>query len=105
MKSILIQLVLLSLLSVAGTNIVHAAKPEKSSQKPVTADVKVAMININEATAAEMAEQLKGVGLKRAEAIVSLRKQLGGFKKVEQLLDVKGIGEATLNKNKAIIRL
>ncbi len=63
------------------------------------------VVNINQATAAEIAKSLKGVGLKKAEAIVELRSKLGGFKRVEQLLDVKGIGEATLEKNRKSIQL
>ena len=41
---------------------------------------------------------LKGIGPKRAEQIIALRKELGGFTSVEQILKVKGIGPKTLAK-------
>ncbi|WP_144393570.1 ComEA family DNA-binding protein [Pleionea sediminis] len=65
----------------------------------------IVQVNINTATPEEISELLSGIGEKRAQAIVELREQLGGFERVEQLLDVKGIGEATLNKNRAAIKL
>ncbi len=60
-------------------------------------------ININSASADEIAEALNGVGLTKAEAIVSYRKDNGPFKTLADLENVKGIGEKTLEKNKAII--
>lgn len=49
-------------------------------------------VNINTASAQEMADGLKGVGLKRAEAIIAKRVELGGFKSKQELMLVKGIG-------------
>lgn len=60
-------------------------------------------ININTANAEQLAAALNGIGQKKAEAIVQFREQNGPFKSVEELGQVKGIGEATLAKNKAII--
>jgi len=61
-------------------------------------------VDINKADAKTIAESLNGIGIKKAEAIVSHRKQYGAFKSQEDLIDVKGIGEKTLKKNKADIR-
>ncbi|SET81399.1 ComEA family DNA-binding protein [Thalassotalea agarivorans] len=61
-------------------------------------------ININKASAAQFA-QLKGVGVKKAEAIVQYRSQIGGFKTLAQLTEVKGIGEKVLADNKALLSL
>lgn len=58
-----------------------------------------AAVNLNTASAAEMANALVGVGVKRAEAIIKLREQIGGFSAIEQLLEVKGIGPKLLEKN------
>ena len=58
-----------------------------------------AMVNINTATAAEIAEGLVGIGPAKAEAIVAWREAHGPFTSKEQLLEVKGIGQATLDKN------
>jgi competence protein ComEA len=56
-------------------------------------------VNINTADAATLAEVLTGVGLAKAEAIVAYRKEHGGFKSVEQLSEVKGIGERLVKAN------
>lgn len=60
-------------------------------------------VNINTADAATMADKLNGVGLKKAQAIVSYREQKGPFKTVDEVVDVPGIGEATLEKNRSLI--
>lgn len=54
-----------------------------------------ALVNLNTATAAEL-ESLPGVGPATAEAILDYREQHGPFASVEQLLEVRGIGEAKL---------
>lgn len=63
-----------------------------------------APVNINKADAETIAESLKGIGLKKAQAIVQYRKQNGAFKTVSELVNVKGIGEKTIKKNKSDIR-
>lgn len=65
----------------------------------------VRTVDINTASAQEMSNVLVGVGVKRAQQIIQLRKQLGGFTEVEQLLDVKGIGTKTLEKNRQRISI
>lgn len=62
-------------------------------------------VNINTASAAEIASALNGVGPAKAEAIVAYREANGPFVAAEQLTDVKGIGQATLEKNRQLIRL
>ncbi|WP_289117850.1 helix-hairpin-helix domain-containing protein [uncultured Idiomarina sp.] len=62
-------------------------------------------VNINTASAQEIASALVGIGIKKAEKLIEVREQLGGFTEVEQLLDVKGIGLKTLEKNRSNIRL
>lgn len=55
-------------------------------------------ININTATVAEIAQHLDGIGPVKAQAIVALREQLGGFTDLMQLKQVKGIGNATIER-------
>ena len=57
-------------------------------------------VNINTATASEMAEVLTGVGDSKAEAIVAHRKENGPFKSADQLAEVRGIGLKTVEKNR-----
>ena len=58
-----------------------------------------APVNINTATAEEIAEAMVGVGASKAEAIVTFRKENGPFKSIDDLVLVKGIGEKTVEKN------
>ncbi|MFZ7164936.1 ComEA family DNA-binding protein [Avibacterium avium] len=62
-------------------------------------------LNINTATASEIQKALVGIGAKKAEAIVEYREKHGNFVALEQLLEVQGIGKATLEKNKDRIQL
>lgn len=55
-------------------------------------------INVNTATAQELADFLPGVGTVKAESIVAYREAIGGFKSVDELIEVSGIGESTLEK-------
>jgi len=59
-------------------------------------------ININTAGISELVK-LPGIGEKTAEKIIQLRKERGKFKRVDELMDVKGIGEAKFNKIKDYI--
>ena len=56
-------------------------------------------VNINTASATEIAEALVGVGQSKAEAIIAYRKEHGPFKTADDLVLVKGIGEKTVAKN------
>lgn len=62
-------------------------------------------VNINTADAATLARVLDGVGLKKAEAIVAHREQHGRFDSATDLARVKGIGEATVQRNAEKIRV
>ncbi|MDF2153581.1 ComEA family DNA-binding protein [Vibrio sp. CAU 1672] len=62
-------------------------------------------VNINTAPAEEIADLLKGIGLKKAQDIVDYREQHGPFKTTAELSNVKGIGPATIEKNQGRIVL
>lgn len=57
-------------------------------------------VNVNKADAQILADSLSGVGLKKAEAIVAWRDVNGKFTAIEQMLEVKGLGDHFLLKNK-----
>lgn len=81
----------------------QAAQPSAASQKPAAAQtgssgVSAATadsggrININTASQSEL-ESINGVGQKTAQAIIQYRTQHGPFSRIEDIMDVKGIGE------------
>ncbi len=55
------------------------------------------VVNVNTASAEEL-EMLPGIGASRARALIEAREAKGGFKSLDDLLAVKGIGEASLAK-------
>lgn len=65
--------------------------------KSATADVAVQPVDLNGASEADF-ERLPGIGPSRAKAIVDLRDQLKGFRRIEDLMRVKGIGRKTFQK-------
>ena len=79
---------------------------------PVYAEVKgelataaMTTVNINTADAKELAAVLSNIGPSKAEAIVKYREEHGPFSRKEELSNIKGIGESTVEKNEALIVL
>ncbi|MFO1391035.1 MAG: ComEA family DNA-binding protein [Agitococcus sp.] len=61
-------------------------------------------ININTASFDELSTKLKGIGKAKAAAIIEWRETNGKFSSLEDVDEVRGIGPAILEKNKALIR-
>lgn len=80
------------------TNRVLAAENKAINEQAIE------FVNINQADAETMSRMLKGIGLKKAQAIIDWREKNGNFKNVEQLTQVKGIGQKTVEINRARIR-
>ena len=83
---------------------IFAAAPQASvAQTPHNASAKAVattgIVNINTASAAEL-EALPGVGAKTAARIVEYRQKNGPFKKIEELMNVRGVGEKNFLKLK-----
>lgn len=62
-------------------------------------------VDINSASATELADALDGVGMAKAQAIVEYREEFGPFMEPSELIAVRGIGPATLEKNREYILL
>lgn len=59
-----------------------------------------APVNINTASAEEIAAALHGIGMSKAEAIVAYRETYGLFNRADEIVFVRGIGDSTYEKNK-----
>ena len=81
-------------LLVVSPSYVRAQAPAASVEKAAP------VVNLNTASAADL-ENLPGVGAKMAERIVEYRQKNGPFNKIEDLMNVKGIGEKNFLKLKA----
>lgn len=57
-------------------------------------------VNINQADAAVLSSELNGIGEKKAQAIIDYRTQHGPFNTLEDLQNVKGISDKTIDKNR-----
>ena len=73
-----------------------AAPAKKATPKPAP---KGAALDLNTATAAQL-DDLPGIGAKTAQRIIEYRQKVGGFKKIEQLMNVRGVGEKNFLKLK-----
>lgn len=94
-----------ALLASASIAVVAApVSPPVPPEVPIVIDAaassKSAKINLNEADSATLQKELSGVGEAKAKAIVAYRETNGPFASVDELLEVKGIGKAILDRNR-----
>ena len=96
--------------NIANIKVDKARSGTKAAQKTTgTSSSKTAQtkasgpVDVNSASASELAAALKGVGEKQAAAIIAYRQANGPFSSLDDLANVKGIGQKTLANNKANI--
>jgi competence protein ComEA len=91
----------LTSISVA-TTAAPSVKPEASA--PVVSQMtkveQSTKVNLNAADAETLRRDLFGIGAAKAKAIIAYRESNGPFTAVDELLEVKGIGKALLEKNR-----
>lgn len=93
---------LLSCLPLLSQPLLAADKPAAKPATTVITAKESGKVNLNTASINELTA-LKGIGEKKAQAIVDFREKQGKFTTVEQLADVSGIGPATLEANRDMI--
>ncbi|VVN03148.1 ComEA family DNA-binding protein [Pseudomonas fluorescens] len=94
-----------ALLSSASIAVIAAESVVLQTGKvPVVSDIRQVSqtdkIDLNKADAATLQRELSGVGEAKASAIVAYRETNGPFASVDELLEVKGIGKAILDRNR-----
>ncbi|MEO1080455.1 MAG: ComEA family DNA-binding protein [Pseudomonadota bacterium] len=96
-----------AMLLLAAPLALQSAPPVLAQDAPSAelVEAQAAGININTASASELADALSGVGGARAEAIVRYREQFGPFESIEELSEVSGIGSATIERNRDVLRI
>ena len=87
-------IVMCAALALVASTPAAAQQDANAAQKPT--------LNLNTATVEQLAT-LPGIGPKTAERILEYRTKSGGFKKIEELMNVKGIGEKSFLKIKPLV--
>ncbi|MFT0867462.1 ComEA family DNA-binding protein [Pseudomonas sp. CAM1A] len=82
-----------------------AAAQDQEHLIPVQASTQIATpmtekIDLNRADASVLQKTLNGIGKAKAEAIVAYREANGPFETVDELLEIKGVGKALLDRNR-----
>ncbi|MBF8731376.1 MULTISPECIES: ComEA family DNA-binding protein [Pseudomonas] len=91
----------LSLTCNAVANPAPAQVTELAATKmSLATDTQPAKLDLNTADALTLQKELNGIGRAKAEAIVAYREANGPFTSVDELLEIKGIGNALLERNR-----
>ncbi|CAM4414485.1 hypothetical protein F901_01676 [Acinetobacter dispersus] len=77
---------------------------QNSKQVSSSVNIQGGKISLNQANLQQL-QMLSGVGEKKAQAIMEYRQKNGGFKQIEELMNIKGIGPKLLEKNKTKLML
>ncbi|WP_426134537.1 ComEA family DNA-binding protein [Pseudomonas sp. PWP3-1b2] len=90
-----------------ATTAAPAVKPEVAVPlaTQMTKVEQASKVNLNSADAETLRRDLFGIGAAKAKAIIAYRESNGPFSAVDELLEVKGIGKALLEKNRDRLQL
>jgi len=85
--------------SAAPADSTISSPPAASVSAPFAAEHGI-KVNLNTATAEVLQKELAGIGAAKAAAIVAYREENGAFTSIDELIEVKGIGKALLDRNR-----
>ena len=91
-----------AILGIAVSATAASAQSKATTPKAAATATAAAPVNLNTATVEQLAT-IPGVGPKMAERIIDYRQKNGGFKKIEDLMNVSGVGEKSFLKMKPLI--
>jgi competence protein ComEA len=97
-----VTMMLFALMAVVHASASAPSPEQQKAQKSKPAASAASPVNLNTATAADL-QALPGVGAATAKLIIEHRQKNGGFKKIEELMTIKGIGEKSFLKLKPMI--
>ncbi|SJN58677.1 ComE operon protein 1 [Vibrio ruber DSM 16370] len=99
------KILIVAVLSILYLPLQTAYAATDESTLAVVTQSPVKTVNINSAAAEDVAAALNGIGLKKAQALVSYREEHGPFIHIEDVTAVKGIGASLVEKNRNRITL
>ncbi|HDS1736305.1 ComEA family DNA-binding protein [Pseudomonas sp. BP8] len=102
MRNTVLSYLLLPLFASLSFSVSAAPASPTSEPVPVVSEMRPqqALLNLNTAEALTLQQELNGIGKAKAEAIVAYREANGPFTSVDELLEIKGIGNALLERNR-----
>jgi competence protein ComEA len=106
MRSSVLSTLLFAVFTTASVAVSAAPAAQAPAMSPTTVSTSATqteqsgLVNLNTADAVTLQKELSGIGSAKAQAIVAYRDANGEFASVDELLEVKGIGKAILDKNR-----
>jgi comEA protein len=100
-RQLMMRMVMVVLLILGLGAFAHAGQNARGATSAAKASAS-SPVNLNTATVGQL-ETLPGIGRSTAERILEYRQRSGGFKKIEDLMNVRGIGEKSFLKLKPLV--
>jgi len=101
MRNTVLSYLFLPLFACLSSNVSAALQtPVVAESIQVVPSEKSSKVSLNDADALTLQKALAGIGKAKAEAIVAYREANGPFESVDELLEIKGIGKALLERNR-----
>ncbi|MND87978.1 competence protein ComEA [Pseudomonas alkylphenolica] len=100
MRNTVLSYLLLPLFTSVSLSLSAAPQPIENPELTAVVEQQVVKLDLNTADVTTLQTRLSGIGKTKAEAIVAYREEHGAFATVDELLEIKGIGKALLDRNR-----